>query len=62
MEEPRGSSGTGSGAGKKPGIFFHDAWNEYAFFFYLKKNSYDLIGADCGIMGLSRATMVSTLF
>jgi hypothetical protein len=26
-----GSSGTGGyGAGKKPGIFFHDAWNEYA--------------------------------
>ncbi|MBT1701903.1 porin [Chryseosolibacter indicus] len=26
-----GSSGTGGyGAGKKPGIFFHDVWNEYA--------------------------------
>ena len=26
-----GSAGTGGyGAGKKPGIFFHDAWNEYA--------------------------------
>jgi hypothetical protein len=21
------------GAGKKPGLFFHDAWNEYAVFF-----------------------------
>lgn len=26
-----GSSGTGGyGAGKKPGLFFHEAWNEYA--------------------------------
>jgi hypothetical protein len=26
-----GTSGTGGyGAGKKPGLFFHDAWNEYA--------------------------------
>ncbi|WP_197464876.1 hypothetical protein [Sphingobacterium populi] len=26
-----GAQGTGpNGAGKKPGIFFHDAWNEYA--------------------------------
>jgi hypothetical protein len=32
-----GSSGGGYGAGKKPGIFFHDAWNEYALVLPEKK-------------------------
>ena len=59
-----GSSGTGGyGAGKKPGMFFHDAWNEYAVFLPEKdkKFSLSLGGGLHYYMGLSRATMASTL-
>jgi len=59
-----GSSGTGGyGAGKKPGIFFHDAWNEYAVVLPQEKKPFSLsIGAGLHYyMGLSRMTMSSTL-
>jgi hypothetical protein len=59
-----GTSGTGGyGAGKKPGLFFHDAWNEYAVVLPAKdkKFSLSLGGGLHYYMGLSRATMASTL-
>lgn len=59
-----GSAGTGGyGAGKKPGIFFHDAWNEYAVFLPDPKKKFSLsVGAGLHyFMGISRMTMGSTL-
>lgn len=59
-----GTSGTGGyGAGKKPSLFFHDAWNEYALILPEKdkKFSLSLGGGLHYYMGLSRATMGSTL-
>lgn len=59
-----GGGGTGgNGAGKKPGLFFHDAWNEYAVFLPQKDKKFSLtIGAGLHYyMGLSRMTMGSTL-
>ena len=59
-----GSSGTGGyGAGKKPGIFFHDAWNEYAVVLPKEGKPFSLsIGGGLHYyMGLSRMTMSSTL-
>jgi hypothetical protein len=58
------SSGTGAyGVGKKPGIFFHDAWNEYAVFLPKPDKKFSLsIGMGLHyVMGLSRLTMASTL-
>ncbi len=59
-----GSSGTGGyGQGKKPGLFFHDAWNEYAMVLPQadKKFSLSVGGGLHYYMGLSRLTMASTL-
>lgn len=59
-----GSSGTGGyGSGKKPGIFFHDAWNEYAVVLPQEKKPFSMsVGAGLHYyMGLSRMTMSSTL-
>jgi hypothetical protein len=59
-----GSAGTGGyGAGKKPGLFFHDAWNEYAVVLPKENISFSLsVGAGLHYyMGLSRMTMASTL-
>ncbi|OOV25500.1 porin [Flavobacterium sp. LM5] len=59
-----GTTGTGGyGAGKKPGLFFHDAWNEYALVLPQKdkKFSLSLGGGLHYYMGLSRETMASTL-
>ena len=59
-----GSTGTGGyGAGKKPGLFFHDAWNEYAVVLPKegKPFSLSLGGGLHYYMGLSRMTMSSTL-
>ena len=59
-----GSSGTGGyGAGKKPGLFFHDAWNEYALVLPKEKKPFSLsVGGGLHYyMGLSRLTMSSTL-
>ena len=59
-----GTSGTGGyGQGKKPGMFFHDAWNEYAVVQPTEKSKFSLsIGAGLHYYtGLSRATMASTL-
>ena len=59
-----GSSGTGGyGAGKKPGLFFHDAWNEYAIVLPKEDQAFSLtLGAGLHYyMGLSRMTMSSTL-
>jgi hypothetical protein len=59
-----GSAGTGGyGAGKKPGLFFHDAWNEYAVVLPKegKPFSLSLGGGLHYYMGLSRMTMSSTL-
>ena len=59
-----GSSGTGAyGAGKKPGLFFHDAWNEYAIALPEKDKKFSMsLGAGLHYyMGLSRMTMGSTL-
>lgn len=58
------STGTGGyGAGKKPGMFFHDAWNEYAIVLPEadKKFSLSIGGGLHYYMGLSRMTMSSTL-
>ena len=64
-----GTSGTGGyGAGKKPGIFFHDIWNEYAVIPAIdpetkkanKNNMY--VGAGLHYWwGISRMTSASTL-
>lgn len=59
-----GSAGTGAyGAGKKPGLFFHDAWNEYAVVLPEKDKKFSMsLGAGLHYyMGLSRMTMGSTL-
>lgn len=59
-----GSGGTGGyGAGKKPGLFFHDAWNEYAVILPQAEKKFSLsVGAGLHYyMGLSRMTMSSTL-
>lgn len=59
-----GSTGTGGyGAGKKPGLFFHDAWNEYAIVLPQESKPFSLsVGAGLHYyMGLSRMTMSSTL-
>lgn len=59
-----GTSGTGgNGAGKKPGLFFHDAWNEYAVILPGEANKFSLSlgGGLHYYMGLSRMTMASTL-
>lgn len=59
-----GSSGTGGyGNGKKPGLFFHDAWNEYAVVLPKEDKPFSLsMGAGLHYyMGLSRMTMSSTL-
>jgi hypothetical protein len=59
-----GTSGTGGyGAGKKPGLFFHDAWNEYTVIMPEKNKKFSMsIGAGLHYyMGLSRSTMASTL-
>jgi len=62
-----GAAGTmntgGYGSGKKPGMFFHDAWNEYAVISPEKdkKFSLSLGGGLHYYMGLSRMTMASTL-
>ncbi|RAR48442.1 porin [Flavobacterium lacus] len=59
-----GSSGTGGyGNGKKPGLFFHDAWNEYAVVLPKEEKPFSLsMGAGLHYyMGLSRLTMSSTL-
>mgnify|MGYP001762885987 FL=1 len=58
------STGTGGyGAGKKPGMFFHDAWNEYAVVLPEADKKFSLsMGAGLHYyMGLSRMTMSSTL-
>jgi hypothetical protein len=58
------STGTGGyGAGKKPGMFFHDAWNEYAVILPGEANKFSLSlgGGLHYYMGLSRMTMSSTL-
>lgn len=59
-----GGGGTGgNGAGKKPGLFFHDAWNEYAIILPQAEKKFSLtVGAGLHYyMGLSRMTMGSTL-
>ncbi|MFY0483003.1 porin [Flavobacterium sp. PLA-1-15] len=59
-----GTTGTGGyGQGKKPGMFFHDAWNEYALVLPQadKKFSLSVGGGLHYYMGLSRMTMSSTL-
>lgn len=59
-----GTSGTGGyGAGKKPGLFFHDVWNEYAVFLPQPDKLFSLsIGGGLHYYtGLSRMTMSSTL-
>lgn len=59
-----GSAGTGGyGAGKKPGLFFHDAWNEYALVLPEKDKKFSMsVGGGLHyFMGLSRMTMSSTL-
>lgn len=59
-----GSNGTGGyGNGKKPGLFFHDAWNEYAVVLPKDEKPFSLsMGAGLHYyMGLSRLTMSSTL-
>lgn len=58
------TTGTGGyGAGKKPGLFLHDAWNEYAVIQPAADKKFSLsIGAGLHYyMGLSRMTMSSTL-
>lgn len=58
------STGTGAyGAGKKPGLFFHDAWNEYAIVLPKADRKFSLsMGAGLHyFMGVSRLTMASTL-
>lgn len=59
-----GSAGTGGyGTGKKPGLFFHDAWNEYALVLPKESKPFSLsVGSGLHYyMGLSRMTMSSTL-
>ncbi len=59
-----GTTGTGgNGNGKKPQMFFHDAWNEYAVVLPGEAGKFSLsLGAGLHYyMGLSRMTMASTL-
>ena len=59
-----GTTGTGGyGNGKKPQMFFHDAWNEYAVVLPGEAGEFSLsLGAGLHYyMGLSRMTMASTL-
>lgn len=59
-----GTTGTGGyGNGKKPQMFFHDAWNEYAVVLPGEAGKFSLsLGAGLHYyMGLSRMTMASTL-
>jgi len=59
-----GTAGTGGyGQGKKPQLFFHDAWNEYAVVLPQADKKFSLsLGAGLHYyMGLSRLTMASTL-
>ncbi len=60
-----GSTGTGAyGNGKKPQVFFHDAWNEYHVVLPTKENNNSSLTIGGGLhyfMGLSRMTMASTL-
>lgn len=60
-----GTSGTGAyGAGKKPQLFFHDAWNEYSVILPTKENKNSSLSIGAGLhyyMGISRMTMSSTL-
>ena len=60
-----GTTGTGGyGNGKKPQIFFHDFWNEYAIVQPNKENKNSSLSVGAGIhyfMGLSRMTYASTL-
>jgi hypothetical protein len=59
-----GTTGTGGyGQGKKPGVFFHDVWNEYALVLPETDKKFSLsLGAGLHYyMGLSRMTMSSTL-
>ena len=59
-----GSTGTGGyGNGKKPQMFIHDAWNEYAVVLPGEAGEFSLsLGAGLHYyMGLSRMTMASTL-
>lgn len=59
-----GTTGTGgNGNGKKPQLFFHDAWNEYAVVLPGEAGKFSLsLGAGLHYyMGLSRMTMASTL-
>ncbi len=59
-----GTNGTGgNGNGKKPQMFFHDAWNEYAVVLPGEAGKFSLsLGAGLHYyMGLSRMTMASTL-
>lgn len=59
-----GTSGTGAyGVGKKPQVFFHDFWNEYAVV-QEKEGQFGSLYLGAGLhywMGLSRMTMASTL-
>lgn len=58
------TTGTGGyGAAKKPGMFFHDAWNEYAVILPGESGKFSLSlgGGLHYYMGLSRMTMSSTL-
>jgi hypothetical protein len=47
---------------EKPGLFFHDAWNEYAVVLPEKDKKFSMsLGAGLhNYMGLSRLTMAST--
>lgn len=60
-----GASGSGAyGAGKKPQMFFHDFWNEYAVVLPTKENkntSLSLGGGMHYFLGISRLTQASTL-
>lgn len=59
-----GTTGTGAyGNGKKPQLFFHDAWNEYAVILPGEAGKFSLTlgGGLHYYMGLSRMTMGSTL-
>ena len=59
-----GSTGTGGyGNGKKPQMFFHDAWNEYAVILPGEAGKFSLsLGVGLHYyMGLYRMTMASTL-
>lgn len=60
-----GSTGTGGyGVGKKPQLFFHDFWNEYAIIQPTKDNKNSSLSIGAGLnysLGISRITSASTL-